>query len=122
MTVQLNHTIVAARDNAVSASFIAEILGLPAPKRLGHFMAVSVDNGVTLDFMDTTDDVVSQHYAFLIGEDDFDEIFGRIKERELTYWADPGRTRAYEVRTRDGGRGVYFLDPDGHLMEILTRA
>jgi len=122
VSIQLNHTIVAARDNEVSANFLTEILGLPAPKKLGHFMAVEVDNGVTLDFMDSGGDIASQHYAFLISEAEFDECFGRIKDRDLTYWADPGRTRKFEVRTHDGGRGVYFLDPDGHLMEILTRA
>jgi catechol 2,3-dioxygenase-like lactoylglutathione lyase family enzyme len=121
VSVQLNHTIVAARDSEASAAFLAEILGLPAPSAYGPFVMVETDNGVSLDFLDTDDEIVAQHYAFLVGEDDFDDIFGRIQQRSLTYWADPGRRRAGEINTRDGGRGVYFADPDGHLLEILTR-
>jgi catechol 2,3-dioxygenase-like lactoylglutathione lyase family enzyme len=121
VSVQLNHTIVAARDSEASAAFLAEVLGLPAPSEYGPFVMVETDNGVSLDFLDTDDEIVAQHYAFLVGEDDFDDIFGRIQQRGLTYWADPGRRRAGEINTRDGGRGVYFADPDGHLLEILTR-
>jgi catechol 2,3-dioxygenase-like lactoylglutathione lyase family enzyme len=76
---------------------------------------------VSLDFHDTDEDVAAQHYAFLIDEDDFDAIFARIRERGLDYWADPGRTRRGQVNRNDGGRGLYFLDPDGHLLEIITR-
>ena len=121
MTVQLNHTIVAARDSHASAVFLAEVLGLPAPTRFGPFMVVETANGVSLDFIDTDDEIVSQHYAFLVGEDDFDVIFGRIQERDLPYWADPGQRRPGEINTNDGGRGVYFPDPDGHFLEIITR-
>lgn len=121
MTVELNHTIVQARDGAASAGFLAELLGLPAPTRFGPFMMVEADNGVTLDFMDTDDEITSQHYAFLVTEAAFDEIFGRIQARQLPYWADPGRSQPNEINTRDGGRGVYFEDPDGHFLEILTR-
>ncbi|MGH9003424.1 MAG: VOC family protein, partial [Acidimicrobiia bacterium] len=91
MTVQLNHTIVSARDKQVSATFLSEILGLPAPKPFGPFLGVDVDNDVTLDFIDADGDITSQHYAFLISEAEFDEIFGRITERGLSYWADPFR-------------------------------
>jgi catechol 2,3-dioxygenase-like lactoylglutathione lyase family enzyme len=121
MAVQLNHTIVAARDKDASATFLAEILGLPEPKPFGPFMGVPVDNDVTLDFVDTDGEITSQHYAFLISEKEFDEIFGRIQERELAYWADPHRNQPGEINTRDGGRGVYFEDPNGHFLEILTR-
>lgn len=121
MAVQLNHTIVSARDKQVSATFLAEILGLPAPVPFGPFLGVEVDNDVTLDFIDTDGDITSQHYAFLISEDEFDEIFGRIRERGLSYWADPGRKHPGEINTRDGGRGVYFEDPSGHFLEVLTR-
>jgi catechol 2,3-dioxygenase-like lactoylglutathione lyase family enzyme len=121
VAVQLNHTIVSARDKQVSATFLAEILGLPAPVPFGPFLGVEVDNDVTLDFIDTDGDITSQHYAFLISEDEFDEIFGRIRERGLSYWADPGRKHPGEINTRDGGRGVYFEDPSGHFLEILTR-
>jgi catechol 2,3-dioxygenase-like lactoylglutathione lyase family enzyme len=120
MTVQLNHTIVAARDARASATFTAEILGLQAPTRFGPFMVVETANGVSLDFLDTDGEITSQHYAFLVGEEDFDAIFGRIQALELPYWADPGRRRPGEINRNDGGRGVYFPDPDGHLLEIIT--
>jgi catechol 2,3-dioxygenase-like lactoylglutathione lyase family enzyme len=120
MSVKLNHTIVYARNKDTSARFIADILGLPAPSPFGPFMGVQVDNEVTLDFMDAGK-VTSQHYAFLISEKEFDEIFARIQARKLAYWADPARQQRNEINTRDGGRGVYFEDPSGHLLEILTR-
>ena len=121
MAVQLDHTIVSARYSEESAGFLASVLGLPAPARVGPFVAVTLDNGVTLDFVDDDGTITSRHYAFLVGEAEFDEIFGRIQERGLAYWADPGRTRPGEVRVLDGGRGVYFEDPSGHFLEILTR-
>jgi catechol 2,3-dioxygenase-like lactoylglutathione lyase family enzyme len=124
MAVQLNHTIVAARDKRVSATFLAEILGLAGPKPFGPFLGVAVDNDVTLDFVDWSGDgeLTRQHYAFLVSEADFDEIFGRIRARNLDYWADPHHDVPGEINTRDGGRGCYFDDPDGHVLEILTRA
>jgi catechol 2,3-dioxygenase-like lactoylglutathione lyase family enzyme len=121
MTVQLNHTIVAARDKQRSAAFLTEILGLPDAKTYGPFFVVEVDNGASLDFHDTDGEITPQHYAFLIGEDDFDEIFGRIRERNLPYWADPFKSQPGEINRNDGGRGVYFDDPDGHLLEVITR-
>lgn len=120
MAVELNHTIVASRDKKSSATFLADLLGLPAPSTFGPFEVVQVSNGVSLDFMDT-DQVHPQHYAFLLTEDEFDEVFGRIKEQALSYWADPGHQRQNEINTRDGGRGVYFDSPEGHILEILTR-
>jgi len=121
MSVQLNHTIVWCRDQGRSATFLAEILGLPAPARFGPFLVVEAHNGVSLDVHEREGEIASQHYAFLVGEDDFDRIFGRIREQRCAHWADPGRSRPGEINTRDGGRGVYFEDPDGHLLEILTR-
>lgn len=121
MTVQLDHTIVAAPDNTVSATFLSEIMGLAEPKQMGHFVAVETDNGVTFDFASTDERIRSQHYAFLVGDDDFDEIFGRIRERDLPYWADPGQNQPGEIRHRGESRGIYFEDPGGHLLEILTR-
>jgi catechol 2,3-dioxygenase-like lactoylglutathione lyase family enzyme len=121
VSVQLNHTIVACRDQQRSATFLASILGLPAPTPFGHFLVVQADNDVSLDFSQTSGDITSQHYAFLVGEEDFEAAFARIRDQQLTYWADPGRTRAGEVNNRDGGHGLYFEDPDGHLLEILTR-
>jgi catechol 2,3-dioxygenase-like lactoylglutathione lyase family enzyme len=84
-------------------------------------MGVQVDNEVTLDFYETSGKIASQHYAFLISEAEFDQIFGRIRAQQLPYWADPGQQQLNEINTRDGGRGVYFEDPNGHLLEILTR-
>lgn len=121
MTVQLNHTIVYARDSQASATFLAEILGLPAPTRFGHFLVVQAANGVSLDFMNADREFAPQHYAFLVSEAEFDEIFGRIRERGLTYWPEPDLSSPGEINHRDGGRGVYFEDPSGHFLEILTR-
>jgi catechol 2,3-dioxygenase-like lactoylglutathione lyase family enzyme len=121
MTAKLNHTIVYVSDKRESARFVSEILGLPAPVPFGPFLTVQTGNEVTLDFMDADDEIDPQHYAFLVSEAEFDEIFGRIRTRKLQYWADPMRERAGEINTRDGGRGAYFEDPDGHLLEILTR-
>lgn len=120
MAIELNHTIVASRDKVSSATFLADLLGLPAPTQFGHFEVVQVSNGVSLDFMDT-DEIHPQHYAFLLTEPEFDEVFGRIKERKLDYWADPAHNQPNEINTRDGGRGVYFDSPDGHYLEIITR-
>jgi catechol 2,3-dioxygenase-like lactoylglutathione lyase family enzyme len=121
MTVNFNHTIVSARDSAKSAAFLAGILSLPAPKRWGPFLMVTTDNGANIDFMDTDESITPQHYAFLVSESEFDEIFGRIRDKKLTYWADPAQTKPDEINRHDGGRGVYFEDPDGHLLEIITR-
>src|SRR5262249_4242541 len=79
------------------------------------------DNGVSLDFAETTAEITPQHYAFLVGEEEFDAAFARIRGQDLPYWADPGRTQLGVINHRDGGRGLYFEDPDGHLLEIITR-
>ena len=121
MAIKLNHTIIWARDKHASARFLTEILGLPEPVPFGPFLGVQVDNDVTLDFGDNTGKIDSQHYAFLIGEADFDAAFSRIKERRLPYWADPAQKQRGKINTRDGGRGLYFEDPSGHLLEIITR-
>jgi catechol 2,3-dioxygenase-like lactoylglutathione lyase family enzyme len=121
VTVQLNHTIVWCSDQKKSATFLAEVLGRPAPKRFAHFDVVELDNGVSLDFADAEGPIRPQHYAFLIGEAEFDAVFGRIRERGLDYWADPARRLPGEINRHDGGRGVYFPDPDGHLLEVITR-
>ena len=122
MSIQLNHTIVHARDPMASARFLAEILGLREPKRFGPFMGVDLDNGVTLDFIAAEPhEIIVEHYAFLVSEQEFDAIFTRIRERGLRYWADPGHTREGEINRNDGGRGVYWNDPNGHYLEIITR-
>lgn len=121
MAIELNHTIVWASDPDRSAQFLASILGRPAPVRFSHFRVVAMDNGVQLDFARREGEIHPQHYAFLIEDEDFDPVFARIEGQGLPYWADPGRTKPGEINRRDGGRGVYFPDPDGHLLEVLTR-
>jgi catechol 2,3-dioxygenase-like lactoylglutathione lyase family enzyme len=121
VAVQLNHTIVHARDSKESATFVAELLGLPAPTHAMSFEVVEAANGVSLDFMEVDGDITQQHYAFLVGDAEFDEIFGRITTRGIPHWADPDQSQPSRINTRWGGRGVYFEDPDGHLLEILTR-
>jgi catechol 2,3-dioxygenase-like lactoylglutathione lyase family enzyme len=121
MTVQLNHTIVGVRDKRESADFVTEILGLPAPVPFGPFLVVELDNGASLDFADWGDDTMVQHYAFLVSEEEFDEIFGRIRDRGLMYWADPHHDTPGQINRHDGGRGVYFDEPGGHRLEIITR-
>jgi catechol 2,3-dioxygenase-like lactoylglutathione lyase family enzyme len=121
MAVQLNHLLVWSRDQIASATFLADILGLPDPVATPPFTQVRVTNDVLLDYLSGPRDVAPQHYAFLVSETEFDEIFGRIKERGLDHWAGPGHSGPGSINTRDGGRGVYFDDPDGHALEILTR-
>jgi catechol 2,3-dioxygenase-like lactoylglutathione lyase family enzyme len=121
MAVEFNHTIVWARDSQTSATFLAEVLGLSAPKRWGPFVVVAADNGTNIDFMDADGEITPQHYAFLVSESEFDQIFGRIRERALPYWSDPAQTQRDEINHHDGGCGLYFEDPNGHLLEIITR-
>jgi catechol 2,3-dioxygenase-like lactoylglutathione lyase family enzyme len=121
MAIQFNHTILYAHDSQASAKFLAEMLGLSAPARWGPFVVVKTDNGTNLDFMDTDGEITSQHYAFLVEESDFDAIFERIRARKLAYLADPGQTQPNQINHRDGGRGLYFEDPNGHFLEIITR-
>ena len=121
MSIQLNHTIVSCRDQQRSAAFLTGILGLPRATRFGPFLVVEADNSVSLDFAETSGQITPQHYAFLVSEQEFDATFDRLREQDLPYWADPGQTQRQAINRRDGGRGLYFEDPDGHLLEILTR-
>ena len=121
VSVQLNHTIVSCRDQQRSASFLTGILGLPPATRFAHFLVVQADNGVSLDFAETSGEITTQHYAFLVGEEEFDAAFDRIRDHGVPYWADPAQSQQGVINRRDGGRGLYFEDPDGHLLEILTR-
>jgi catechol 2,3-dioxygenase-like lactoylglutathione lyase family enzyme len=121
MGVTLDHTIVWCRDQQVSATFLVELFGLPEPIRYGPFIVVDVGNGLTFDYHEIDGEIAPQHYAFLVDEDSFDEIFGRIVDGGLDHWADPAKAEAHALNRNDGGRGVYFEDPDGHLLEIITR-
>jgi extradiol dioxygenase family protein len=123
MSIKFNHTIIAAKDKKQSASWLTELFSLPDPEPFGHFLAVAVANDVSLDYAEVGggEEIRPQHYAFLVSEDDFDSIYGKIRDRGIEHWADPRRSRPGEINRNDGGRGVYFQDPAGHYMEILTR-
>jgi len=121
MAVQLNHTIVWCRDQAKSAGFLSHILDLPEPRRFMHFHVVDLSNGVSLDYMAKDGPIALQHLAFLVEEDAFDATLDRIREATPQIWADPARTRPGQINHHFGGRGVYFQDPDGHLLEVITK-
>jgi catechol 2,3-dioxygenase-like lactoylglutathione lyase family enzyme len=120
MTVELNHTIIPAKDKWLSAKFLADILGLEAGPEWSHFVPVRTSNGVTLDFADAAE-FRRQHYAFLVSEDQFDGALSRIKAAAIAFYADFNRSGCGEINRLYGGRGFYFEDPDGHLLEIITR-
>lgn len=121
MPAQLNHTIVWCSDNKISSAFLADILGLPAPRTFLHFEIVDCANGVSLDYFSKEGEISRQHYAFLVSDAEFDASFERVKAQHLTYWADPARTQEGLINHHFGGRGFYFEDPDGHLMELITK-
>jgi catechol 2,3-dioxygenase-like lactoylglutathione lyase family enzyme len=121
MSVQLNHTIVRVRDKNEAAEFFADILGVPSATEYGPFRVLELANHVSLDFADDHGQPVPTHYAFLVTEAEFDQILARIKARGLDYWADPFHRQPGGINTRDGGRGVYWDDPNGHNLEIITR-
>ncbi|MFC9291381.1 VOC family protein [Streptomyces sp. NPDC057052] len=127
MTVQsplprLDHLAVHARDRQLSAEFLAAILGLPVGAPFGPFLPVDLGNGVTLDFYEKRDEPIqSQHYAFLVAEEQFDAMIARLDAVGVTYHADPRHTEPGRTNRLFGGRGAYFADPDGHNLEIMTR-
>ena len=123
MSIKFNHTIIAARDKKQSANFLTELFDLPEPQPFADSLTVTVANDVSLDYAELSDgqDLHPQHYAFLVSEDEFDAIYGKIRERGMDHWANPGGSRPGEINHNDGGRGVYFQDPAGHYLEILTR-
>jgi catechol 2,3-dioxygenase-like lactoylglutathione lyase family enzyme len=121
MPITLNHTIVPSHDKESSARFFARIFGLPYDGLDGHFAPVHLNDTLTLDW-DDAGQFESHHYAFLINEAEFDAIFERLKSEGVVYGSGPGSPRDGQINTRYGGRGLYFADPDGHLLEIMTRA
>ena len=121
MTVELNHTIIWCRDKMRSSAFLAEMLGRPAPEAFMHFMVVDLDNHISVDFMEKDGPIALQHYAFLVDDATFDAVHARIMARGLDHWADPTRTMPGAINHYFGGRGVYFVDPDGHFLEAITR-
>jgi catechol 2,3-dioxygenase-like lactoylglutathione lyase family enzyme len=121
MNVELNHTIVWCRDKQRSSAFLVDLFGLEAPVEFGPMLVVPLANGVSLDFYERDGEIALQHYAFLVNESDFDRVFARVGSLGLEYWADPARQRAKEIYRHNGGRGIYFHDPDRHLLEVMTR-
>ena len=106
MAVKLNHTIIHSKDPAAAAAFYSAIFALPSPVQFGPFLDVEADNEVTLAFLSAGDmEVQTQHYAFLVSKRSFDQIFSRLRERGLHYWADPAKSRRSEINRHDGGRG-----------------
>ena len=118
---ELNHTIVWCSDKQHSSAFLTGILGLPPARSFFHFLVVDLANGVSLDFYQKEGSVSPQHYAFLVSDEEFDAAFGRVREQGLAYWADPARSKPGEFNTHFGGRGIYFADPDNHLLELITK-
>lgn len=121
MNIEFNHTIVRARDKHAAARFLADLLGLPVGEEVGPFLPITLANDVSLDYMDARDPA-PQHYAFLVGDGEFDAALSRIRSAGIEFYALPGREQPGRINHRWGGRGVYFHDPDGHAMELLTRS
>ena len=121
MKIELNHTIVHAHERWAAARDVAEVLGVAEPTAYGPFAVVDLSNGVSLDFMDDPGEFTAQHYAFLVGEDDFDAVLVRLTDQGRQWWADPFRRAPGQINHDDGGRGLYWEGPDGHWLEIITR-
>ncbi len=121
MAARLNHTIVWCRDKHRSSAFMAEMLSLPEPQPFHHFLVIPLANDVSIDFMEKDGPIAPQHYAFLVGDEEFDTGMRLIAEKGLAFWADPARSKPGEINRHWGGRGVYFEDPDGHLLELITK-
>jgi catechol 2,3-dioxygenase-like lactoylglutathione lyase family enzyme len=116
----LNHTIVNVKNKEISARFFAEIIGLQILPQWGRFLPVQMSNGVTLDFADA-EDFRSQHYAFILSDEEFDAAFDRLKKTGTKFYSHFDNTDEGEINHLWGGRGVYFRDPSGHLLEMITR-
>lgn len=122
MTARLDHSIIQCSDKKRSAEFLADILSLPPPKAVFQFLTVELGNGVSLDYMERQGPITPNHYAFLVSDAEFDAGLARVRAAGLDWWADPGRQQVNEINRRWGGRGFYFDDPDGHLLELMTRS
>ena len=121
MAIKLNHTIVPSKDKLTSARFFATIFGLTFDGEQGHFAPIKVNPDLTLDF-DNRDKFEPHHYAFQVSECEFEAIFQRIKDQGILYGSGPFTQADMQINRRNGGRGVYFRDPDGHVLELLTRS
>jgi len=119
MTIVLDHTIVPARDKEASARFFARIFGLEYQGPVSHFAPVRINDTLTIDF-DNWDAFERHHYAFKVSEAEFDGIFDRVRAERITYGSGPRSAEDMQINHRHGGRGFYFRDPNGHLLEVLT--
>jgi catechol 2,3-dioxygenase-like lactoylglutathione lyase family enzyme len=119
MPIFLDHTIVPAKDKLASARFFAEIFGLTVKPGDGYFAQVQVNDSLTFDFTDE-EEPPSHHYAFHISDAEFEAIYERVKAKGLTYGSGPYNHTDGKIYTRRGGRGFYFEDPNGHLLEVMT--
>ena len=119
MEITLNHTIVASKDNIESARFYERIFGFEFIKEWGHFAVVKVNSTLTLDF-DTQENFSKSHYAFKVSDQQFDEIFERVKADNISFGSGPRSSDDGKINNNYGGRGVYFKDPNEHLLEIIT--
>lgn len=123
MSVTFNHTIIAAKDSSESALFFRELLELPEAPSWGPFTNIQLTDGVLLQFATPPPhiEIQMQHYAFLIDDELFDRAYRRLCDRDVEHWADPQMRRPGEINNEHGGRGVYFKDPAGHAIELITR-
>jgi catechol 2,3-dioxygenase-like lactoylglutathione lyase family enzyme len=119
MPITLNHTIVPSHHKEQSAKFFAHIFGLDYAGPVGHFAQVRVNSDLAFDW-DDSDQFEGHHYAFAVSDQEFDAIYGRLKSENVEYGSGPRTPTNGEINHRRGGRGLYFPDPDGHLMEIMT--
>jgi catechol 2,3-dioxygenase-like lactoylglutathione lyase family enzyme len=120
MTIRLDHTIVPAKDKIASAEFFAAIFGLTVKPGPGYFAQVQVNESLTFDFADKSGPAESHHYAFHVSEEEFEAIFSRVKARGIPYGSEPHSHTDGRINTRQDGRGFYFEDPNGHLLEVMT--
>ena len=119
MPITLNHTIVPSRDTVAAQQWFARIFGLQPEPMMGHFAPVRVNESLTFDF-DNADGFEGHHYAFLVSDEEFDAIHERVKQEGIVWGSDPWDYQNQRLNSRRGGRGVYFPDPDGHLLELMT--
>ncbi|MDX3232629.1 VOC family protein [Streptomyces sp. ME19-01-6] len=121
MTVSFNHTIIASKDRNESARFFRDLLEIPEAPSWGPFTNIQLPDGVLLQFAEPPVDIQMQHYAFLIDDELFDRAYQRLCDGGIEHWADPQMQRPGEINNGHGGRGVYFKDPAGHAIELITR-
>ena len=120
MAIRLDHTIVPARDKAAAAQFFADIFGLTVKPGQGRFAQVQISESLTFDFAEDREVTESHHYAFHISDQEFDAILSRVEARGVLYGSGPFDHQNGEINTRRSGRGFYFQEPNGHLLEVMT--